>query len=573
MIAGPCSNRILRFRIVIGLRVAVAVLSTLVCWLPAGGAQYLDAVPSTGMVQGRVVQLPGIEPATQIFVENLQSGFVAVVPVSADSGSFSAEVPPGDYQLYTWLPDFSSMGGHTSCTVDPACDGHDLLTVTIRDDEDVRGIDLDDWFTPDSPLLVLGGRLIDGTGAEPVDDAVVVIWDGHVMAAGPAAEMAVVAARRPVAPAGSTILPGFINAHVHNAFDEENPSRWAYAGVTTVRDVGAPVGLRWDEIRSGFEDDLGRARVLASGPLVTCPGGYPIAGNGFPSLTVDSVNEAGREINDLIDRGADVIKIVIESGVGNLLSRELATAIVDTAHARNVPVTVHLTRLQDLRTALDAGVDDIAHMVVDYVPDSVIERMVEDEVGWVPTMVAVGGFPATTSSNLQRFLAAGGTVALGNDAGYLRGLVIGMPLPEILRMEQAGMGAMEIIVAATRDAAAVCRVGGKLGTLEVGNIADILMVRGNPLLDLRALENVQMVVHHGEVIRDRAAMPRRSGGRRTIRTSTGRAASASTSVDDVWWPILSDEILSPNNQPQTAVVALDQGPTRRRVNPQSIGDP
>jgi imidazolonepropionase-like amidohydrolase len=92
-------------------------------------------------------------------------------------------------------------------------------------------------------------------------------------------------------------------------------------------------------------------------------------------------------------------------------------------------------------------------------------------------------------------------VALGNDAGYLAGLELGMPLREIQSMARAGMTPLQIIVAATRDAAIVCDREGSLGTLEVGKIADVLVVAGDPLSDLTALDEAQVVVHLGVVIR------------------------------------------------------------------------
>jgi imidazolonepropionase-like amidohydrolase len=124
--------------------------------------------------------------------------------------------------------------------------------------------------------------------------------------------------------------------------------------------------------------------------------------------------------------------------------------------------------------------------------------MIEADVSWVPTFEAMDG---QGMDNLRRFVEAGGRVALGNDAGYLAGLEIGMPLEEIEWMQTAGLTPMQIIVAATRDAAYVCRRQDVLGTLEVGKFADVLVVDGNPLEDLQALTNVRLVVHGGVIIR------------------------------------------------------------------------
>ena len=91
---------------------------------------------------------------------------------------------------------------------------------------------------------------------------------------------------------------------------------------------------------------------------------------------------------------------------------------------------------------------------------------------------------------------------MGNDGGYLPGIELGMPMREIQAMHEAGMTPMQIIVAATRDAAYVCRRDVVLGTLEVGKVADILVVNGDPLQDLDSLQDVLLVIHDGVIIRD-----------------------------------------------------------------------
>lgn len=201
-----------------------------------------------------------------------------------------------------------------------------------------------------------------------------------------------------------------------------------------------------------------------------------------------SPEDARQKVGRLIDDGADLIKIVLTSGDIPSLSAAEATAIVETAHERGVAVTVHATTSRDVQMALDAGVDDVAHLATDRVSDGLIEQMVRMGVCWVPTLQALRGGGA---ENLQRFIVAGGNVALGNDGGYLSGLEIGMPMAEIRAMSSAGMTPMQIIVAATRDAARVCQVSAALGTLEVGKVAD-----------LEALARAVVVIHRGVVIRD-----------------------------------------------------------------------
>jgi imidazolonepropionase-like amidohydrolase len=351
--------------------------------------------------------------------------------------------------------------------------------------------------TPETAPIVLAGTLIDGTGAGPVADAVLVIWGKVIVDVGPRDTVSLPDGAQVIELEGATMLPGLINAHVHNAYDRRNLEKWARAGVTTVRDLGAPTGEPYFATRDRLRADPRYSRVVAAGPIMTVPEGYPIAGNNLPSLTVTSPEDAKEKIDGLIDDGAEVIKIAIASDAGPILSPQEAAAIVEAAHARGIPVSVHATELVDLKRALAAGVDDVNHMAVDHVPNQVIRQMVDAGVSWVPTFDALGG---RGLDNLRRFIRAGGRVALGNDAGYLRGLEIGMPMEEIAWMDKAGMTPMQIIVAATRDAAYVCRLDDEVGTLEVGKVADLMVVEGNPLQDLNALRNARMVVREGVVI-------------------------------------------------------------------------
>ena len=187
------------------------------------------------------------------------------------------------------------------------------------------------------------------------------------------------------------------------------------------------------------------------------------------------------------------------------LSAEEAAAIVDTAHGRGSRVSAHVTASQDLWRALNAGVDDVAHMVTNPLTDQLVDKMLEDDVYWVPTLELwnrVGYGEQRAIANLRKFVEAGGQVALGTDyAGYNAEFDLGMPMTEIELMGEAGMTPAQIIVAATNNAAHVCHLDHELGTLEAGKIADVLVVDGDPLENIHALTDVRMVIHNGVVIR------------------------------------------------------------------------
>ena len=169
-------------------------------------------------------------------------------------------------------------------------------------------------------------------------------------------------------------------------------------------------------------------------------------------------------------------------------------------------MSVRVTAVRDLAKAIDYGFDEIAHMVADELKDEqLISRMVAGDIYWVPTLELWSFFDLAPVAveNLRRFVSAGGKVALGTDfSGAAKPFQLGMPMRELELMEQAGMTPMQIIVAATKNAAHVCNRDRSLGTLERGKLADLFVVNGDPLQDIHVLANVRLVVRNGTVIRD-----------------------------------------------------------------------
>jgi imidazolonepropionase-like amidohydrolase len=175
-------------------------------------------------------------------------------------------------------------------------------------------------------------------------------------------------------------------------------------------------------------------------------------------------------------------------------------------------VTAHISRARHLKIAIEAGVDDVAHMIVDPLPDDLVTRMIDQDMYWEPTLELWDGvhrqygadWNAVAIDNLGHFAAAGGKVVLGTDfgTGYIFDFELGMPMTEIALMQKAGMTPMQIIMAATKHAAQVCNLGAQLGTLEPGKIADIIVVAGDPLDDMAAMRIVRIVAHNGILIRN-----------------------------------------------------------------------
>lgn len=348
-------------------------------------------------------------------------------------------------------------------------------------------------------FALVNGILIDGTGSDPIPDAVVVVQGSQIAAVGPRSQVEIPADAQIIDVEGGTILPGLIDAHVHYAY--ANAARWAQAGITTVRSLGE---AGWGSVcdRKSVEGDI--ARVVSAGPIVTVPQGYPIRYFGSEAaLAISSPEQARAWAEKLLgpDLCQDVIKVALESEPQ--LSDEELQAMVEVAHERNTIVSAHVTFVSDLKKALANDVDDMAHMVRDRLPDEVVDQMIAEDVYVVPTLKIFSLLHLSTlnASNLKRFVDAGGNVAVGTDYNNSK-FPEDMYLLEMEAMQSAGMTPMQVIVAATSNGAHVCNLDDTIGTLESGKMADLLVVQGDPLENLRALADVQLVIHGGIIIRD-----------------------------------------------------------------------
>lgn len=373
----------------------------------------------------------------------------------------------------------------------------------------------DNNVTPPPPPQVTGyalinGTLFDGVSSGLISDAIIIVDDGLIKAVGTSATVEIPDSMKTIDIHGSYILPGFMNAHIHSGYDAGNLKKWAKAGVTTVRDVGNLGSSPQDGFnqRDNLMNDTMNARLVAAGPLVTTVGGY---GN-FP---VSSTDDAIEKTQGLIDAGADFIKIAIEDDLQNqqwpLLPIEQIQAIVQTTHDNNTRVAAHISRAHHLYMAIQCGVDDVNHMVINSLHDSLIELMIENNMYFVSTLELWQGvsemyninWDIIARNNLKRFSEAGGKVATGTDfGGYITPFQLGMPITEMKLMQEAGMTNEQIIIASTKNAAYVCNMENELGTIEPDKIADIIVVNENPLENLEALLDIRMVIHNGRIIRD-----------------------------------------------------------------------
>lgn len=336
----------------------------------------------------------------------------------------------------------------------------------------------------------------------PLPDAVVLIEGEIIRAAGPSNVVEVPAGASVIDASGLTLAPGFIDSHVHIALSE--PSRVLARGVTSVRDLGWPPQLIFPLVERSRSVRFRGPSIVAAGQVLTAPDGYPTRAPWAPpdtGLEVPEPAAARAAVGRQVDAGATVIKVALNPPVGPTLSREVLHAIVEAAHEKGLEVTGHVFGLAELDKALDAGIDELAHMLMsaEEIPDETLERMSKQGVTVVPTLsIFFGCALRIATDNLRRFLAHGGDVIYGTDLGN-EGPRPGIDAREVRGMVAAGMSTLDVIKSATCNAAHRMRLP-QTGQIDTGKWADLVAFEGDPLRDEDALTRVAKVWRRGRLV-------------------------------------------------------------------------
>jgi imidazolonepropionase-like amidohydrolase len=353
--------------------------------------------------------------------------------------------------------------------------------------------------------VIAADRVFDGTRL--LEDHAVAVWGDRIAAVAPADRLS--GPGQLVRFAG-TLLPGFIDLHGHPLLGQVPPEKLLRHGITTVRDTGGPLVAP-----SGGD---GRLRVLGAGPILTAPGGYPLPVFGpGAGLEVPDVQTARTAVGRVVAGGAALIKVALEPGgsagapwtgghgLGSpppwpIPSLEVVRAIVEEAHAHGRIVAAHLSGPQGARLALDAGVDEWAHVPCDPISPELAARAAAGGVGVVGTLDTQSHCTGV-AGNAGQLVEAGVRLLYGTDLAH-PDVPWGINAQELQLMLHAGHGALtplEVLSAAT------ARAGEHLGLAPLGQLvegapADLIGVRGNPVEQFKPLEYPDLVVSGGATI-------------------------------------------------------------------------
>lgn len=420
-------------------------------------------------------------------------------------------------------------------------------------------------------VALVGGMLLDGYEAPPLHHATVLIEGDRIVKVGPMASTPVPPGYTVIDTSGRTMMPGMIELHGHLILlGHGNYGQWfpwvaqqgpatlttvmeiaarqlLEAGVTSAVDLGAPLGPSLDVRDRIATGAIPGPRMSMSGPWITRNGGGMT--DQFGGIAVTSTEQAAREVEKLAQAGVDVIKA--HSG----LTRDDYKAIADTAHRHNLRVHAHVYAEDDVRNALETGIDVLSHagsagtappyspgLITDIVnagrpvvitaahrawvyPDTADfpERLQDPQLrkDFTPAIYAeiqrslenwraLGYFQRTDREmifrerGVRQFIESGTVLGMGTDSGTPMNFHTEALWREAKVHVDMGMPPIKVITALTRGGAAILGKTRDLGTIEAGKLADIIVVRGNPLYDIVALSQVERVLKGGVVYKGAA---------------------------------------------------------------------
>lgn len=404
-------------------------------------------------------------------------------------------------------------------------------------------------------------RLFDGTGNPVLHDALMVIDNERIIAVGPAAQVPLPAGTTVLDMGQRTLMPGMIDAHVHllwsgSAFSGQesreatdsqallmgvrNAQLALQSGLTTVRDCGdrnyLSIALR-DVIEHG---DLAGPRLLCAGPVITSTAGQLW----WQSIECDRVDELQKAVRTLVKHNVDFIKLMGTGGNATPGSNPEASqydaagfqAVADDAHRMGKKVAVHVHGVEGMRRAVDAGIDTLEHcpfrahgkiaydeqLVADIVARNLIVslampatwyRLRAEEMREARTHP--GHLWADRYETIRRMHDAGVKLVVSSDQGSTGTQIDELSLLMEFLTEHVHIPASAVLRGVTGLAAEALGIEDRVGTLEPGKLADIVVIDGDPLADMQAMRHIHTVIRGGEtLVRDGALLwptPRLAG--------------------------------------------------------------
>lgn len=391
--------------------------------------------------------------------------------------------------------------------------------------------------------------IIDGTGREPIRNGVVIVEGNKIVDVGPRSAVKIPSGAEVIDLGSRALMPGMIDAHTHITGDRsyspaedftvphdlhvlraaEDCLKLLRAGFTTVRDCGSSIALSLK--RAIEEGAIPGPRIYAAGRALSQTAGHGDA-HYLPreevlrrgALLCDGPDDCRRAAREALRDGADLIKVSTSGGVGSekdnpweaQFTIEEIRAITYEAHNVGKRVASHAQGAPGVKNAILGGVDSIEHGY--FLDDECVRLMLEHGTFYVPTFALIEAYKRSIQNpydmpawrlrkqrmcidampeSLMKAYRAGVKIATGPDYFGAPLRAHGDNADELIAMAKYGMKPMDVIVAATKNAAECIGIEETTGTITPGKEADLITLGGNPLEDMEAVKRVSFVMKGG----------------------------------------------------------------------------
>ena len=410
-----------------------------------------------------------------------------------------------------------------------------------------------------APVVIVGAKLIDGSGAAPIDDSVIVIEGRRIRAAGPRSHTPVPKGGEIIDGIGKTVIPGLVDTHVHYFGDRAAVERGfraqLYFGVTTTRSIGVDSDETLAIIEEARLGKIPAPRIYTAGRGFSAPDGHPV---GLPIRRPATPEAAREDVRQLAVQKVDFTKMWVESKHNTVpkITPEIRQAIVEEAGKQGIRAVAHISDEADLLQLANLGVTDFLHTVRDkeQASGALVQMAKEKGLTFSPTLCSADSsfhlaeHPEVISDAEFRAALAADVLAELDKPETIKNLLAGPDIPllkaefqraldfitrmhdagvrlaagsdggagriapgwgthhEMELMAAAGIAPLDVIRAATGNGAALLERGEpEYGTIEAGKLADLILLGADPVADVTNTRKIERVMQAGAWV-DRARL-------------------------------------------------------------------
>ena len=388
--------------------------------------------------------------------------------------------------------------------------------------------DIYTWKNPQQDIYISNGSLFDATSEQTRTNPGILVSQGEIVCIGSDCEVPSYAIK--IDSTGKSIMPGLIDLHGH-FFGGKQPSKddsvlatiWDQlrflpsvredllkAGVTSFRSLGDIAPAIFDLKKSLSQDMLAGPRLFIAGPIFTVAGGHPTQRKDIPAWVLqlmtfqsDSPEQVSAKIEQLVAQGIDGVKVVYQGHTDDhndiempRMSKTTLQAITRLAQEKGLWVAAHTGAQNETIEAIETGITSVEHGIRhgNLIRQDTLDAVLKYDVTYVPTL----GREPKGHLNIAKLAKANVRLGVGTDSPVKQHGKFSYH-QELKRLVDAGLTPTQAIIAATRNGAITLKKANKLGTIEQGKLADILIVDGRPWENIEDIAKINTVIINGRL--------------------------------------------------------------------------